>query len=182
MKLEVLWLWCMVWPPVSPLVGADLEEFFTDFGPACRCSCCSPRHQGCDLGFQGRWRCWRECPRGCLVPVLSCDQGMCAPCGSTDRKQCFLASKSSLKKKKKRALCLNSDGLSLYIFKTFVWLSRVLVVTHRIFDTHCSEWTFSCDLWDLVPWPGIEPLPPAVGPLDHQGSPMVRSSYFWLKQ
>ena len=36
----------------------------------------------------------------------------------------------------------------------FIWLHRVLVVAHRI---------FSCGMWDLVPWPWIEPRPPALG-------------------
>ena len=36
--------------------------------------------------------------------------------------------------------------------------------------------TLSCHMWDLVPWPGIEPRPPCIGtvksePLNHQGSP-----------
>ena len=32
---------------------------------------------------------------------------------------------------------------------------------------------FTCSMWDLVPWPGIKPWPPALGTwsLDHQGSP-----------
>ena len=28
---------------------------------------------------------------------------------------------------------------------------------------HLAPPDFSCDLWDLVPWPGIEPWPPALG-------------------
>ena len=27
----------------------------------------------------------------------------------------------------------------------------------------CSIWTLSCGIWDLVPWPGIEPRPPELG-------------------
>ena len=27
----------------------------------------------------------------------------------------------------------------------------------------CSIWSLSCCMWDLVPWPGIEPRPPASG-------------------
>ena len=38
----------------------------------------------------------------------------------------------------------------------FIWLHRVLIVTHGIFGLHCS-------MWDLVPWPGMEPKPPALG-------------------
>ena len=36
----------------------------------------------------------------------------------------------------------------------FIWLQQVLVVARRI---------FSCSLWDLVPWPGIEPQAPCIG-------------------
>ena len=38
------------------------------------------------------------------------------------------------------------------------WLAAciLLVVTRRIFDVPCS-------VWDLVPWPRIEPRPPALG-------------------
>ena len=31
------------------------------------------------------------------------------------------------------------------------------------FDLRCSIWTLSCGIWDLVPWPRIEPGPPALG-------------------
>ena len=36
----------------------------------------------------------------------------------------------------------------------FIWLRQVLVLACGI---------FSCGIWDLVPWPGIEPGPPALG-------------------
>ena len=37
---------------------------------------------------------------------------------------------------------------------------------------------FSCDVWDLAPWPGIEPGSPALGAqsLSHQGSPEGRDA------
>ena len=50
----------------------------------------------------------------------------------------------------------------------FIWLPQVLVAACGIFS--CSMWTlrcgmlaFSCSMWILVPWPGIEPGPPALG-------------------
>ena len=43
----------------------------------------------------------------------------------------------------------------------FIWLQQVLVAAHGIFS--CGVWTLSCSLWDLVPWPGIKPVPPALG-------------------
>ena len=27
----------------------------------------------------------------------------------------------------------------------------------------CSTWELHCSMWDLVPWPGIKPRPPALG-------------------
>ena len=55
-----------------------------------------------------------------------------------------------------------------------VWLCWVLVVTHRIFSWGMQ--TLSGSLWNLVPWPGIKPGPPALGVWslshwNHQGSP-----------
>ena len=45
----------------------------------------------------------------------------------------------------------------------FTCLHQALVAAHRSFCLHCSRRTLSCGLWDLVPWPGIEPRPPALG-------------------
>ena len=39
-------------------------------------------------------------------------------------------------------------------FFVFFWLLWVLVAVHMI---------FTCSIWDLVPWPGIEPGPSALG-------------------
>ena len=43
-------------------------------------------------------------------------------------------------------------GFFLFIL-SFVWLHWALVAAHGI---------FSCGMWDLVPWPGIKPGPPAL--------------------
>ena len=43
----------------------------------------------------------------------------------------------------------------------FIWLHQVLVAACRIFNLHCSVQDLRCSLWDLVPWPGITPGPPA---------------------
>ena len=61
--------------------------------------------------------------------------------------------------------------LSIYLF---IWLSWVLVSAHGI---------FSCSVWDLVPWPEIEPGPPALGPqsLSHwttRGAPQLSYCFF----
>ena len=44
-----------------------------------------------------------------------------------------------------------------------LWLDWVLVLTREIFDLHCSMWTLSCGMWDLVPQPVSTPRPPALG-------------------
>ena len=41
-----------------------------------------------------------------------------------------------------------------------IWLFLVLVVACGTFI--CSMRTFSCGIWDLVPWSGIKPRPPAL--------------------
>ena len=45
-------------------------------------------------------------------------------------------------------------------FYSFTWLYWVLVAACRIFS--CSMLTLSWGMWDLVPWPGITPRPPAL--------------------
>ena len=46
-------------------------------------------------------------------------------------------------------------------WKLFIWLHLVLVATWSIFS--CGIWILSHGMWDLVPWPGIEPGSPALG-------------------
>ena len=52
----------------------------------------------------------------------------------------------------------------------FIWLHQVLVVAVAA----CT--VFSCAMWNLVPWPGIEPGPPALGV---QFSRSVVSNSLW---
>ena len=42
-----------------------------------------------------------------------------------------------------------------------LWLCQVLFVAHGIFVSTCG--IFSCGVWDLVPWPEIQPGPHALG-------------------
>ena len=42
----------------------------------------------------------------------------------------------------------------------FIWLHQVLAAAWGIFSWGMQ--TLSCGLWDLVPWPGIEPGTPAL--------------------
>ena len=73
----------------------------------------------------------------------------------------------------------------IYLFiYLFIWLHQVLVVAgtqdlqfllrNAVFG--CAKGTLCCDLWDLAPWPGIEPgsavlAVQSLKPLAHQGSP-----------
>ena len=43
----------------------------------------------------------------------------------------------------------------------FIWLHQVLAEACGIFS--CSMRALSYGMWDLVPWPGIETRPPALG-------------------
>ena len=43
----------------------------------------------------------------------------------------------------------------------FICLGQVLVAIHEMFFAACR--IFSCDMQGLLPWPGIEPGPPALG-------------------
>ena len=50
---------------------------------------------------------------------------------------------------------LSSSSMFFFLiyFYFFIWLCQVLVVACEL----------SCSMWNLVPWPGIEPRPPALG-------------------
>ena len=55
------------------------------------------------------------------------------------------------------------EGVFFNIF-SFIYLfghSRALVMVCGIFS--CSIRTLSCGLWDLAPWPGMEPRAPVLG-------------------
>ena len=66
---------------------------------------------------------------------------------------------------------------SSFLRYVFVWLHRVLLVAHGFFFSY-NIWTLSCGMWDLVPWPRIEPgpLPWKLGvlSLDYQESPLMK--------
>ena len=58
---------------------------------------------------------------------------------------------------------LHGDMVVCFIFFNFclfIWLHWVLVVACAIFSFVMQ--ILSCSLWDLVPWPGIEPQLPAM--------------------
>ena len=45
---------------------------------------------------------------------------------------------------------------------------------------NCGMWTLSCCTWDLVPWPGIKPRPPALGAWSLSHRPPGRSPESFL--
>ena len=49
---------------------------------------------------------------------------------------------------------------SLHLFKKFFYYFLIKLFIYFIFFAVQS---LSCSMWDLVPWPGIEPWPPALG-------------------
>ena len=76
--------------------------------------------------------------------------------------------------------------LFCYLFTRLGW---VLAVAGRIFSLHLAwgifswgMWTLSCSMWDLVPWLGIKPGPPALGArgLSHWTTRKVPSIVFLL--
>ena len=52
--------------------------------------------------------------------------------------------------------------LKKYLFIYLVYLAA-LGLSCSIWDLPCGMWALSCGMWDLVPWPRIEPGPPALG-------------------
>ena len=59
---------------------------------------------------------------------------------------------------------------NFYVFFFFFLLYQVLVAASGIFIATCGIFgealgIFRCGKWDLVPWPGIKPRPPALGVL-----------------
>ena len=57
------------------------------------------------------------------------------------------------------------------IYLKFIWL-----------DLSWGRRTLSCSMWDLVPWPGIEHMPPALGAqsLRHRTTGQVQVILYWL--
>ena len=76
-----------------------------------------------------------------------------------------------------------------YLFTyLFIWLHRVLVAARGTFSCGMriflvvARGVFSCGMWDLVPWPGIEPRPPALETqsLSHWTTREVSMSWFLI--
>ena len=67
--------------------------------------------------------------------------------------------------------------LNIYLF---VWIHQILVATSKIFT--CGMQTLSYSMWDLVPWPGIEPGPPALGMQSLSFREVAELDYVLLKE
>ena len=62
---------------------------------------------------------------------------------------------------------ISSPPLLLIPLWFFLYMFCCGTAKHRIFIAECGIFicvmqTLSCGMWDLVPWPGIEPRPPAL--------------------
>ena len=66
-------------------------------------------------------------------------------------------------------------------FLFLIWLHQVSVAACRIFNLRCGMQILSCGVWDLVPWPGIKPGPPALGAqsLSHWTTGEGPANMFW---
>ena len=61
------------------------------------------------------------------------------------------------------------------------WGSSIFTAAFKSFSG--SMWIVRCDMWDLIPWPGIETCVSSIAsmeslPLDHQRSPTSKSFFF----
>ena len=124
---------------------------------------------------------------------------LCGPCCLChDFTLAILACEGSLRQSVNKWVCLGSN--QILCMDTEMWLlslaapgryclrhpGSVFLEEHGVFNAacgifNCSLHTLSCGVWDLVPWPRIEPMPPALGawtqPLDHQGNPWISFNY-----
>ena len=73
-----------------------------------------------------------------------------------------------------------SSFLRYLLIHLFIWLYQILVVACRIFSF--GMWTLSFGIWDLIPWPGIEPIPPVLGAwsLSHWTTREIPYYYSWF--
>ena len=78
-------------------------------------------------------------------------------------------------------ICLAELGLSWGTQALQILLQHVgsSVAAFEIFS--CSMRTLSCSLWDLAPWPGIDPGPPTLE-VPSPGPPGKSSAWFYTKK
>ena len=58
------------------------------------------------------------------------------------------------------SICMSS--LDKYLFRSFTIKKKNLLIYLAVPSLSCHVWEFHCSMWDLVPQPGIEPVPPAL--------------------
>ena len=70
-------------------------------------------------------------------------------------------------------ICLIFNTFKFFSIPIFIWLHWFFVMAHEIFAVALQLFLATCER-DLVPWPRIEPWPPALGawsqPLGHWGN------------
>ena len=55
-------------------------------------------------------------------------------------------------------LCLLPLRFSLLNFTILIFISKkIFIIYLTVPGLICSTWYFCCSIWDLVPWPGLEP-------------------------
>ena len=78
---------------------------------------------------------------------------------------------------------IKDNFFTFHFFNIYFYLTVLPGLSYSTRDQFsCSSWTLSCSRWDLVPWPGMEPRAPALGPqsLSHWNSREVLSSFFFF--
>ena len=62
----------------------------------------------------------------------------------------------------------------------YIYIYVYILVYLALLDLSCGMWRLGCNMWNLVPWPGIEPRPLTLGaesqPVDRWGSPQSESN------
>ena len=92
--------------------------------------------------------------------------GLCSPWGreesdTTERISLSQNSQSPLAKEVEERVYSGAICILFFFKKISIWLCQGLVLAHEMWS--CSPRTLSCSMGDLVPRPGIEPWPPALG-------------------
>ena len=59
--------------------------------------------------------------------------------------------------------CQMREGMAYYTFKKKNINIYIFKLINVLLDLSWGTWTLSGSVWDLVPWPGMEPSPPALG-------------------
>jgi len=103
----------------------------------------------------------------------SCLEKLCVPNPGGFGKEFYNNTFQSEITEKIRVCTESQDLLILFFFLIFIIIfiyyyyffayagSQLRHTESSVFVAAC--WIFSCSMWNLVPWPGIKPRPPALG-------------------